>query len=756
MAQTSGYTYGIRNALQQKGISGNQVGFNSKTGMVTIGGKDFIKPGTTSNGVANTTQAGFNTAWSSFNAPSQTPVMAAASAAAKAAQAAKTRVTNPAAAVMPKAAPVTAYNPVTPQQTTLDNINKAIQQQQQYQFKGPETPFSYDQTTDPAYQAQLAEAKRQAEITQLNTNAQLRGNGQGKSSYSEAVASQIGNNAITSLANNLVPQLMAQAYTQYNDTANRDIDVQKLNYGVGQDAVANLGNQYTYQNQEYFQNPITEAGLTGNYQSQAIKQAIKDINDLKVQTEGAGVTKDQRATNTAKADQIRAFLKSQGVDPTQFGANVSSKQTAKLQNVGARTIQGQQLDLQNKQTNIDTALRYGEQAGRLLTPQSDPSGYLRQVQKGAPLNLAGNNQQFNQAMDTRKQNFGEGLETRKQNFTESSFDRTQTFNEQSWATEFEQRVTEFGAQNALSWAAQYLNEAQLQEVIRSNQAGESIDAAKLAEMVRSNMVGEDQGWVGLDLDGQRIAAGGEGGASYDGLTQSQIIDSIKEQFARDVPVYDEDGDQTGTKSQYPKNKDAATKAAIYESVIAYGLPAGQEDQTLLALGLTQKDIAELDKQYADAAATIPSGGGGGGGGPKPNTAQQASFKPGSNGLTFTNGTSGYNNYYKAQKFVGTNNFNQSGAAVAQAIKNAGYPGEWLAPALELVARESSFNPNAANPDSTARGLFQFLDGTRRDYGGSKVNWSDPYEQAKAGLKYIKDRYGTPTKALQFWDKNSYY
>ncbi|WP_170307970.1 transglycosylase SLT domain-containing protein [Paenibacillus dakarensis] len=76
--------------------------------------------------------------------------------------------------------------------------------------------------------------------------------------------------------------------------------------------------------------------------------------------------------------------------------------------------------------------------------------------------------------------------------------------------------------------------------------------------------------------------------------------------------------------------------------------------------------------------------------------------------------------------------------------------------MELVARESSFNSQAANPTSSARGLFQFLDMTRKNYGGNKVNWNDPYEQAKAGLKYIKDRYSDPVKALQFWDKNNYY
>ncbi|WP_373458191.1 transglycosylase SLT domain-containing protein [Paenibacillus harenae] len=76
--------------------------------------------------------------------------------------------------------------------------------------------------------------------------------------------------------------------------------------------------------------------------------------------------------------------------------------------------------------------------------------------------------------------------------------------------------------------------------------------------------------------------------------------------------------------------------------------------------------------------------------------------------------------------------------------------------MELVARESSFNANAKNPNSTAAGLFQFLDDTRKNYGGNKVDWSDPYQQAVAGIQYVKDRYGSPEKALAFWDKNKWY
>lgn len=118
----------------------------------------------------------------------------------------------------------------------------------------------------------------------------------------------------------------------------------------------------------------------------------------------------------------------------------------------------------------------------------------------------------------------------------------------------------------------------------------------------------------------------------------------------------------------------------------------------------------------------------------------------------------YNNYYKADKDAKANPTAYAAASsnISRVLKETGKPTSWQKPLEELVARESSFNPNAANPKSSARGYFQFLDMTRKNYGGSKVNWSDPHQQTVAGIKYVIDRYGTPEKALAFWDKNGYY
>lgn len=80
------------------------------------------------------------------------------------------------------------------------------------------------------------------------------------------------------------------------------------------------------------------------------------------------------------------------------------------------------------------------------------------------------------------------------------------------------------------------------------------------------------------------------------------------------------------------------------------------------------------------------------------------------------------------------------------------PGHW--PELkDLVQRESSWNPQADNPESSAYGLFQFLDSTWDDYGGLTKN---PYKQIRKGLRYIKDRYGDPTDAIEWHDDHGWY
>jgi hypothetical protein len=91
---------------------------------------------------------------------------------------------------------------------------------------------------------------------------------------------------------------------------------------------------------------------------------------------------------------------------------------------------------------------------------------------------------------------------------------------------------------------------------------------------------------------------------------------------------------------------------------------------------------------------------------------------------------------------------------ARMASKRGWGGDQLDALIELVQRESSWDPSADNPTSTAYGLFQFLDSTRDNYGIG-LNAS-PKKQIRAGLDYVADRYGDPLSALQFHSREGWY
>lgn len=68
----------------------------------------------------------------------------------------------------------------------------------------------------------------------------------------------------------------------------------------------------------------------------------------------------------------------------------------------------------------------------------------------------------------------------------------------------------------------------------------------------------------------------------------------------------------------------------------------------------------------------------------------------------------------------------------------------------LIQKESGWNLNAANPNSSARGLFQKMTSIHGPAG------STAQQQAEWGLNYIWNRYGSPSKALAFHNRNNWY
>jgi murein DD-endopeptidase MepM/ murein hydrolase activator NlpD len=92
----------------------------------------------------------------------------------------------------------------------------------------------------------------------------------------------------------------------------------------------------------------------------------------------------------------------------------------------------------------------------------------------------------------------------------------------------------------------------------------------------------------------------------------------------------------------------------------------------------------------------------------------------------------------------------------QALSAYGWGNQWSA-LNQLVSHESSWNPRAENPTTTASGLFQFIDSTARSYGLPGHASSSPVNaQIAAGLRYIRSAYGDPNGAWRFWQGHHWY
>lgn len=72
----------------------------------------------------------------------------------------------------------------------------------------------------------------------------------------------------------------------------------------------------------------------------------------------------------------------------------------------------------------------------------------------------------------------------------------------------------------------------------------------------------------------------------------------------------------------------------------------------------------------------------------------------------------------------------------------------------IIERESHWDHNAQNPNSSAYGLGQLLNSTWDDVDCVKT--SDPYKQIDCIIFYIEMRYDTPYKAKIHHDKKGWY
>ncbi|ASS66207.2 hypothetical protein [Paenibacillus sp. RUD330] len=160
--------------------------------------------------------------------------------------------------------------------------------------------------------------------------------------------------------------------------------------------------------------------------------------------------------------------------------------------------------------------------------------------------------------------FGNGQQTlqNKQNQENMAYQRARdAIGDKQWQAQFDQSVKQFG----LNYALQQLSE--------NNQA--AYQQAQIALSQDDNL----RQWS--QLDATLAQQNAPQAPKYSGMSSSQVVSSIRTQLGDNL-------------AKTPKDQ-------IYQQVVAFGLPDGQDEQAMLALGLTKADIQALDKKFGVGA-----------------------------------------------------------------------------------------------------------------------------------------------------------
>lgn len=231
-----------------------------------------------------------------------------------------------------------------------DYLDKATALMTQLEAMGS-TPFSFDVESDPSYQAAKTLAAADAKVASRNTLETMNDRGITNSSITSSQLGQIEQQAELEPLR-MLPQLEANAYnrreSEYNKTAG--LMSTYLNTGIQQQGFDENKRQFdttfgeskrqfdtqsaentrqfdasSAENKRQFDTtiPLQEAALTGKYVPANVQGLVNKLVDLKTQAGAKGITKEAKAALSAEADSIRNQLGAAGVDPSQFGADVT-------------------------------------------------------------------------------------------------------------------------------------------------------------------------------------------------------------------------------------------------------------------------------------------------------------------------------------------------------------------------------------------------------------------------------------------------
>jgi hypothetical protein len=229
---------------------------------------------------------------------------------------------------------------------------------------------------------------------------------------------------------------------------------------------------------------------------------------------------------------------------------------------GQQTLAGVASQRQGQQMNIDNSFAYGDRAGMILNPQTDPSGYLRQIQNGkAPMTFEAQqqqqqNQQWQQNFDRSKYESDRGYQFQQQQ---------QAIQNGQWQQQYGLDVDKYGFQKASELWSQAFQESQSQD-------------------------DSDRQWAQLDWQTQQQED------KYNGLSPEQVLSNVRSKYTEPVYQTDQFGKQTKTGERL--TTDPQKRDDMFLEVVDMGLPSStQTRQVLLSLGFKNSEIDTYIKQH---------------------------------------------------------------------------------------------------------------------------------------------------------------
>ncbi|MFB0847345.1 hypothetical protein [Paenibacillus oleatilyticus] len=248
--------------------------------------------------------------------------------------------------------------PQMPQQSDYRDILNTVRSK----LAQPPKTYQYNADTDQTFQAAANAVRQNVGTAQANTNARLRANGQGKSSWSDTVANQIAQQAEANIANQIRPQYEQMAYSRFQNEQNAER--QNMN------DLLTVGQGFNTLEQQAFQNALAraqenraEAALTGRMQLPEVAQNyINQILDLKRQAEGQGVSQEQMGQYRSQADALRQQLAMTGVNPDIVGYESDYNQAMRNVAQGTPTLEARRLDRQVSESDRNFDYQKGRDA----------------------------------------------------------------------------------------------------------------------------------------------------------------------------------------------------------------------------------------------------------------------------------------------------------------------------------------------------------------------------------------------------------